>query len=702
MRPIELDPLFASVSTISGVGPKLSALLNTLVAVPGSENGARVRDLLFHLPSGLIDRRRRELVADAPPDTLVTLELRIERHIVPSREARNQPTRVVGRDASGEIALTYFRAQPQWLEKLLPIGEIMLVSGKVEWFNGRASMIHPDFVGRLEDEASLPLLETVYPLTAGLTSRVMRRSVESALERVPTLPEWIEPGVLARERFPAFQPALTQLHKPAEPLDLDPKQSAYRRLAYDELLASQMALALARERVRRQKGRRLGGDGRLRQKVEASLPFKLTEGQSQAISEIHADMAEPMRMLRLLQGDVGAGKTVVALLTMAAAKESGAQSALLAPTEILARQHFAGLSRFCEAAGLSILLLTGRDNGRVRAAKLAAMANGEVDIIVGTHALFQDDVAYLDLGLVIVDEQHRFGVHQRLSLTRKGQAPDLLVMTATPIPRTLVLAAFGDMDVSRLYGKPAGRKPITTVAMPFERLDDIISRTRQAIEEGEKIYWVCPLVEETEKSELTAADERAEVLRQFFGERVGLVHGRMSGDEKDRAMAAFKSGETRLIVATTVIEVGVDVPDASIIVIEHAERFGLSQLHQLRGRVGRGDKPSSCVLLYKAPLGETAKARLAIMRETEDGFRIAEEDLRLRGEGDLLGTRQSGMQAFRIARLDEHADLLEIARDDARLLLLQDKDLSSTRGQAIRSLLYLFGKDDAIKLLRAG
>ncbi|MBB4000567.1 ATP-dependent DNA helicase RecG [Aureimonas pseudogalii] len=702
MRPSALDPLFASVSTLNGVGPKVSTLLAGLVAPPGAEDGAKVRDLLFHLPSGVVDRRRREEIATAPEGVLATLEVRIDRFVMPSREARSQPARVMAQDATGEIALTYFRAQPQWLEKLFPLGETLLVSGKVEWFNGRPQMVHPDFVGTLEEALARPLIEPVYPMTAGLSGKVLRRGIDSALERLPALAEWIEPGVAGREAFPPFDAALRALHHPADPLDLDPAKPAYRRLAYDEFLAGQMALALARQRAKRQPGRVLGGDGGLRRKAEAALPFTLTDGQRGALTEIHADMARPDRMLRLLQGDVGAGKTVVALLAMAAAKESGAQSALLAPTEILARQHFAGLSRFCEAAGLTIVLLTGRDNGRVRAAKLEAIANGDMDIVVGTHALFQDDVAYHDLGLVVVDEQHRFGVHQRLALTRKGKAPDLLVMTATPIPRTLVLAAFGDMDVSRLYGKPAGRKPIATVAVPFDRLDEIVARAGRAIDEGDKLYWVCPLVEETENSDLTAAQERADVLRQFFGDRVGLVHGRMTGTEKDNAMADFKSGRTRIVVATTVIEVGVDVPDASIIVIEHAERFGLSQLHQLRGRVGRGDKASSCVLLYRAPLGETAKARLAVMRETEDGFRIAEEDLKLRGEGDLLGTRQSGLQSFRIADLEAHADLLEIARDDARLLLATDPKLESPRGEAVRALLYLFGKDDAIRLLRSG
>ncbi|KQT48752.1 ATP-dependent DNA helicase RecG [Aureimonas sp. Leaf454] len=701
MRPSVLDPLFAAVTTLDGVGPKVAGLLKTLLIPSGSDAALRVRDLLFHLPSGLVDRRRKAEIVGAPEGEISTLTLRIDRHQAPGR-GTSAPYRVFGQDETGEIALTYFRAQAGWMEKLLPVGETMIVSGRVEWFNGRPSMVHPDFVASVEDAGAMPLVEPVYPLTAGLSAKVLRKGIAAALAEVPALPEWIEPGVAAKLQFPPFGDALTRLHGPADALDLDPLGVAWRRLAYDEFLAGQLALALSRQTIKKSKGRRLRGDARIQSRVTSALPFQLTEGQRKAIAEIHEDMADDDRMLRLLQGDVGAGKTVVALMAMAVAAEAGAQSALLAPTEILARQHAATLAPLCEKAGLSLTLLTGRDTGRARADKQDSIASGETDIVVGTHALFQDSVVYRDLGLVVVDEQHRFGVHQRLSLTAKGRAPDLLVMTATPIPRTLVLAAFGDMDVSRLEGKPAGRKPITTVAVPMDRLSEIIDRAGRALAEGDKIYWVCPLVEESEKSDLMAADERHRVLQQFFGDRVGLVHGRMTGDEKDAAMADFKSGRTRIIVATTVIEVGVDVPDASIIVVEHAERFGLAQLHQLRGRVGRGEKASSCVLLYRAPLGEVAKARIAVMRETEDGFRIAEEDLKLRGEGDLLGTKQSGLPGFRIAQTDKHADLLETARDDARLILTTDPDLRSPRGEALRTLLYLFGKDDAIRLLRSG
>ncbi|MCQ0986245.1 ATP-dependent DNA helicase RecG [Jiella marina] len=700
MRPSLLDPLFASVTTLDGVGPKVAGLLQTLLVRPGET--LRIRDLVFHLPSGLIDRRKRAEIATAPEGAMVTLTVRIDRHQPPGRANRSSPYRVFAQDETGEIALTYFRAQAAWMEKLLPLGETMLVSGKVEWFNGRPSMVHPDFAAPLAEAETMSLVEPVYPMTTGLSAKVLRKAIGQALERVPDFPEWIDAEVKRRQSFPSFADALRRLHDPDDQIDIAPESASWRRIAYDEYLASQLALALSRQRMKAIPGRAMGdGAGRL-DRLRSALPFALTGGQEQAFAEIATDMAAPDRMLRLLQGDVGAGKTIVALMAMAVAAGSGAQSALLAPTEILARQHYAGLSKLAEAAGLTMTLLTGRDNGKARERKLAAIAEGESDIVVGTHALFQEDVSYRDLGLVIVDEQHRFGVHQRLQLTRKGRGADLLVMTATPIPRTLVLSAFGDMEVSRLSEKPKGRKPITTVAMPTERLTEIVERIGTALAAGDRVYWVCPLVEETEKSDLMAAEERGRQMAQVFGETVGVVHGRMNGEEKDAVMGAFKRGDKRLVVATTVIEVGVDVPEATIIVIEHAERFGLSQLHQLRGRVGRGDKASACVLLYRGPLGETAAARLKIMRETEDGFRIAEEDLRLRGEGDLLGTQQSGMPFFRIARTEHHADLMEVARDDARLVLARDPELKGERGEALRALLYLFGKDEAVRLLRSG
>lgn len=704
MRPALLDPLFAPVGSLAGIGPKLAELIARVTNREDADD-CRVVDVLFHAPSSIIDRRNRPGIALAPQGAIVTIEGRVDRH-QPPPPGSNMPYRVFLHDETGELALTFFRAKGNWLEKALPIDEQVMVSGKVDWFNGRPSMVHPDLMMKVSEVGDMPLVEPVYPMTAGLMPKVLRRAVEGSLARLPHFPEWMDLALQQKQGLPSVSDAFRQLHDPRDAHDLDPQAPSRRRLAYDEFLAGQVSLALVRQKLRKVAGRPIRVEGRLSAAIKAALPFSLTGSQLQAIAEIRADIARDERMLRLVQGDVGAGKTLVALMAMADAVEAGGQAVLMAPTEILARQHFATISRFGEAVGLKVEVLIGRVKGRERDAVMERIASGEAQIIVGTHALFQDAIVYKDLMLAVVDEQHRFGVHQRLRLTAKGISPHMLVMTATPIPRTLVLAAFGDMDVSKLTEKPAGRKPIQTVTVPTERLDDIIGRLRAAIADGKKAYWICPLVEESDASELMSAEERHTVLVKALGpqmgSKVGLVHGRMNGAEKDAVMAAFKAGDLRLLVATTVVEVGVDVPDATIMVIEHAERFGLAQLHQLRGRVGRGDEASSCILLYKGPLSETGKARLSILRDSEDGFLIAEEDLKLRGEGELLGTRQSGTPGFRIASLEAHADLLEIARKDAAYLLEKDPDLTGERGQALRVLLYLHRRDEAIRFLRAG
>ena len=612
------------------------------------------------------------------------------------------PYRVAGHDGTGELALVFFRGRASYLEKLLPVGEVRYVSGTVEWYKGRPQMVHPDHVVAEGELDALPTVEPTYLLTEGLTRKVLRKSLHAALERIPDLAEWIEPSVLKERDWNGFAPSLRAVHNPEDVAEIQPEAADRARLAYDELLSGQVALGLVRATMKRAKGRARRLDGTLAKRVRAALPFALTDGQNEAVAEIDADLRSPERMLRLLQGDVGSGKTVVALLAACGVVEDGAQASIMAPTEVLARQHFATMEPLCRAAGMRIEILTGREKGLGRAQTMEDLLAGRVDILVGTHALFQTGVEFANLGLAVVDEQHRFGVQQRLTLASKGTATDILVMTATPIPRTLVMTHFGDMDVSRLTEKPAGRRRIATSVVSTDRLHELVSRIADALERGDKAYWICPLVEENEDLELTAAEVRFETLRERFGRRIGLVHGRMNPADKDRAMRAFKDGDTRLLVATTVVEVGVDVPDASIIVIEHAERFGLSQLHQLRGRVGRGSKASTCILLYRPPLGDTARARLQVMRDTDDGFVIAEEDLRLRGEGELLGTRQAGTPGFRIARPEVHGELMEIARDDARLLLTRDPDLSSERGQAMRLCLYLFGQDHAVRLLGAG
>ncbi|MEX2632281.1 MAG: ATP-dependent DNA helicase RecG [Tistlia sp.] len=691
MRPSLLNPLFAEIETLPGVGPRLAKLFQRLA-------GPRVVDLCWHLPASLVDRRYRPSVAEAEPGRVATLTLTIEEHL-PGRA--RQPYRVRARDESGFIELVWFHARGDWLSKLLPRGEKRRVSGRVEVFNGRPQMAHPDYVTGLE-EGDLPAVEAVYPLTAGLQPKVVWKAAQAAVARAPSLPEWQDPAWLKRRQWSGWLEALKSAHAPGEAEDLSPLAPARARLAYDELLANQLALALVRRRQRQARGRAIRGDGRLAGKVVAALPFALTASQQGALEEIRADMAQPLKMLRLLQGDVGSGKTVVALLAMLNAVESGAQAALMAPTEILARQHLATVEPLAAAAGVEVALLTGREKGKTRAAILERLADGRTAIAVGTHALFQEEVAFADLALAVVDEQHRFGVHQRLQLSSKSAAADVLVMTATPIPRTLELTAYGDMDVSRLTEKPAGRRPVDTRTIPLERLEQVIEAAGRAMAAGGKVFWVCPLVEESELGDQAAAEERFRVLEQRFPGRVALVHGRLKGAEKDAAMAAFASGSADLLVATTVIEVGVDVPAATVMVIEQAERFGLAQLHQLRGRIGRGRRAATCLLLYRGPLGETARERLEVMRETDDGFRIAEKDLELRGAGELLGTRQSGLPQFRLADLALHADLLAVARDDVALILERDPELSGPRGQALRCLLYLFERDQAIRYLRSG
>lgn len=697
MRPQTLDPLFAGVAGLPGVGPKIAKLLDRLLA--RGEASARVIDLLLHLPMSSIDRRNRPKIAQAPIGAVSTLDVVVAEHRPPGARG---PFRVLVEDDTGDLTLVFFRANGGWVEKALPLGARRWVSGLVELFDGYRQMVHPDRILDEEGLKTLPAVEPVYGLTEGLFPRVLAKAISGAAQRLPALPEWQDETFLRAAGWSPFRDSLLRLHCPESPRDLAPDGKFFGRLAFDELLAHQLALRLSRSEVLTLRGRPQIGDGALREKIIANLPFALTGDQKKALEEISADMAGDKKMLRLLQGDVGSGKTVVALLAMAQAIEAGRQAALMAPTEILARQHFETILPLAEAVGLKMALITGRDKVLERRTTLEGLASGDLNLIIGTHALVEEPVRFHNLGLAVIDEQHRFGVRQRMILSEKGEKVDVLAMTATPIPRTLALAFFGDMDFSSLREKPPGRQPIDTRAVNVERIGEVVAGLGRALKGGARVYWVCPLVEGSEDSDLAAAQDRAEDLKKFFGDAVGLIHGQMKGRDKDAAMADFAAGRTRILVATTVIEVGVNVPEATIMVIEHAERFGLAQLHQLRGRVGRGAQKSSCILLYAGPLGQISQARLKILRETEDGFKIAEEDLRLRGEGEILGARQSGDPGFRIARLDLHGDLLRAARDFAEKFLAEDPELTSERGQNLRTLLYLFDKDQALSLLRAG
>jgi ATP-dependent DNA helicase RecG len=703
MRPEILNPLFAETNVLKGIGPKLQKLLGRLLrpGYEGKDADARVIDLLFHLPSNFIDRRHRPPVSQLPARGIVTIEVTVGRHRPPPRHNRSVPYRIECFDASGEITLVYFHSFAEHLQRMLPTGETRFVSGSIEWYQRSPQIVHPDHVMSADEFARMPPIEPVYPLTAGMSLRVLGKGIHAALDRLPELPEWLTDSM--RDRYPNFAEALRSVHHPITPADAGFDSAARQRLAYDELLANQLALLLVRRHLKKTRGRSTRGTGEARTKITAQLPFHLTASQEEAIADILKDMAAGERMMRLLQGDVGSGKTAVALIALATVAEAGGQGALMVPTEILARQHLATLTRMTAGTGLTIDILTGREKGRARAQARQRLVDGKTSIVIGTHALFQEGVDFKNLALVVIDEQHRFGVHQRLALQAKaGSAPDLLVMTATPIPRTLNLTLYGDMDISRLTERPAGRQTITTRVMPLDRLSEVVDGLERAIAGGQRAYWVCPLIGESEIIDNAAAEARFAHLSDRLPGKVGLVHGRMKPAAKDEVMERFQTGDIAVLVSTTVVEVGVDVPQATIMIIDNAERFGLAQLHQLRGRVGRGKEKSSCILLYAEPLSETARQRLAILRSSDDGFLIAEQDLLLRGAGEALGTRQSGMPLFRLADLGQHGDLLAAARDDAQAVLEHDPDLRSTRGDALRTLLYLFERDEAVRLLAAG
>ena len=693
-RPEILFPLFAGLETLNGVGPKTIKHLFSL-------NIEKPRDLLFTLPYSAIERKKQETLLGLGEKDIATVEVAILKHLPPNK--KNLPYRIMVEDSQVGFALVFFRGDKEYLERTYPVGEHRVVSGKVELYDGFLQMVHPDYAVKRNEVEKIPQIELIYPLTTGLTQRAMGNSIAKALLLAPEFPEWIDPGLKARQNWQDWHLALKSAHSPRDMQQLSLEHSARERLAYDELFAHQITLALARMKFKRSSGRSTTGSGEKRLKVVNSLSFKLTGAQVRTMKEISSDMESAIRMNRLLQGDVGSGKTLVAMMSLLIAVEAGGQGVMMAPTEVLARQHYEVLKPMAEVAGVELEILTSRDRGRRRAAKLELLETGHVNILVGTHAVFQKDVVFSDLRLAVVDEQHRFGVKQRLELGKKGTVCDMLIMTATPIPRSLALATYGDMDVSILDEKPPGRKSIKTALINMNRIDNVIDRLRVATESGQQAYWVCPLVEESEFLDLSSAVERFRYLREALGHRnVGLVHGQMPTEEKDAAMASFQNGKISVLVATTVIEVGVDVPNATIMVIERAENFGLAQLHQLRGRVGRGTAQSTCLLLYQPQLSEGGQKRLQTLRETEDGFKIAEVDLEMRGAGDLIGIAQSGLPKYRIADIEKHHKLLPVAQSDARKLLYDDEDLVGERGKAVRILLWLMEQEQAIRLINVG
>lgn len=705
MRLSDLDPLFKPLSSLPSVGPKRQALFDRLLT--DSKRSARILDLLFLSPHALLDRRWIPSSLTAlEPQRLATLLVRVLEHKPPPpylairKSSSLRPYRVRVAHTTGSLELIFFNAKEPWLRTVLPLGDMCWISGTCEKREGRWQMVHPDYIVSSQNRDSIPPLEPVYRLTEGLTAQALRQSLLKALESVkklPSLPEWLD--VKEEHTIPSFVQALCLLHTPSSEEDF---KRARQRLAYDEIFAHQIALTLIQRHQIQEKGQAMIAPGHKVHALEAQLPFTLTDAQKKAFQEIRKDLESPHRMLRLLQGDVGSGKTIVAFLAMVHVVEAGYQAALMVPTDILARQHYARSKPLLDKISLSCALLTGRESEAQKNKTLKALAEGQISLVIGTHALFQDRVIFHRLGLAVVDEQHRFGVHQRLALSQKGAAVDVLVMTATPIPRTLILTQSDLVSVSNLREKPQGRQPIVTRSFPLSRLDDVVERLERPLQEGAQIYWLCPLIEDKEELDLGSVQERFTLLQARWGDKVGLIHGALPAQEKDQVMKAFVQGEKKVLVATTVIEVGVDVPQARIMIIEHAERFGLAQLHQLRGRVGRGKAASFCLLLYKTPLNPVSQARIQILCETEDGFEIAAQDLRLRGEGDVLGTRQSGLPLYSFSTLEEQESLILQGRKEARAFLKEDPFLTSARGQALRILLRLFDRQEAMQWLQAG
>ena len=694
MRPSELFHLFGDLNNLSGIGPKTVINLKNLSI-------EKPRDFLFNLPFSVLDRLPVSSIRGVPASKIVTVEVLVKAHKI--GRSRASAHRVTVQDTEVSFQLVFFNARKEYLENLLPVGERRIISGKLEFYDNIPQIVHPHHVKKINEEKAIVRFEPVYPLTSGVSQKLMFGTINGLLEKLPKLGEWIDHELLKIKGWPSWQDALKSAHCPVSADGASNTNPARLRLAFDELFSHQLSLSIARNKIKRSKGKANISTGIFQTKVLNNLPFKFTEDQKLSIRDILDDLKKPERMNRLLQGDVGSGKTIVAFIGLIAAVEAGGQGAIMAPTEILARQHFETLLPLAEKAGISLSLLTGRDKGNSRRSKLADLKEGRTNVIIGTHALFQADVVFQDLRFAVVDEQHRFGVNQRLELGKKGSVVDLLIMTATPIPRSLALAQYGDMDISIIKQKPPGRKPINTALISDVRIDEVVDKLKKSIAKGAQAYWVCPLIEESEVLHYTAAERRFEQLRAKLGEGVvELVHGKMSSETKDKIMDRFVSGNTKLLVATTVIEVGVNVPSANIMVVENAEKFGLAQLHQLRGRVGRGSNQSTCLLLYKEPLNISSRKRLSILRETEDGFKISEVDLNLRGSGDAIGTAQSGLPRFRMANIDIIEMLMETAHQQARYLLAKDPNLETPQGKAARNLLWLMDQDKSIQLITVG
>ena len=677
------DFLDRNVSTLDGVGIKTKKILK-------KKKIEKISDLLWNLPQGFVDRSNIKQLDKLEIGKITTVKVKVLKYNFPRK--RNLPNKVFCEDEKGKIEIIFFNSREGYIRNILPLNTMVVVSGKINYYKNKYQITNPDYTVPINKENFVNKLMPKYSLTEGLTEKVYNKLINQVLENIIEIPEWHNNEVLKKIGNVSWHNAILEIHKKKENL-LNSKY--YKRLAYDEILANLLVLSEVRQRVRKYNKQKKIFDNTLSKKIISNFNFSLTEDQKKAVNEINNDLMSDYKMFRILQGDVGSGKTIVSFIAAANTIKSKWQVALMAPTEILAKQHYILACKIFKSSGIKISFLSGKTDPKEKKIILKNLLDGNINFLIGTHALFQKNTVFKKLGLVIIDEQHKFGVKQRIDLSDKGgKECDILLMSATPIPRTLVLTIYGDMDISILSEKPIGRKEIITLSKPEEKISEIILFIKKQINIGNQVFWVCPLIDESKKLDYSAAVEKYNYLSKIFNKNVGLIHGGLDKNKKNDVLNSFLNKSINILVSTTVIEVGIDFPNANVIIIENSNKFGLSQLHQLRGRVGRGSTQGTCILLYKKNLSENAKKRIKILKNSNDGFFIAEEDMKLRGFGDILGFQQSGMKDFKLADPVHHADLFKIAEQD-----IKNIELNKKNSKKYDFLLKLFDKVNIINQL---
>ena len=679
MKIINKNIIFEDVSKIKGVGKKLSIYLK-------KKKIEKVNDLLWDLPYSFTDRTEIVSLNKLEIGKIVTAKVKVIKYNFP--RIRNLPNKIKCKDEFGEIDLVFFNSREGYIRKVLPINEWVVISGKIGFFGNKYQITNPDYITKIDNLDYVNKIIPKYTLTEGLTEKTYRKIIESVIKNLPELNEWHDQDLLKKMKFPSWKNSIINLHDPNNSRNLN--SVYYKRLAYDEIFANLLFLSKNRYKIKKIKKNKKKFTKLYSSKLTSQLPFKLTKNQISVCEEIDSDLKSSERMYRILQGDVGSGKTIVALLACLNVIESNFQTALMAPTEILAQQHFDLFSKLLKKANIkiNITFLSGKTEQKKRKQIIQDLKNNKIDFLIGTHALFQKSIIFKNLGLIIIDEQHKFGVRQRINLAKKGNEDcDVLLMSATPIPRTMIMSIYGDMDTSKLIEKPSIRQKILTLSKPENKINEIWPFIEKKMKEGEQVFWVCPLIEDSKKLDYSSTVKKFDLINKKFPKKVGVIHGSLNDDEKEKILKKFLNKEIHILISTTVIEVGIDFPNATVIVIENSNKFGLAQLHQLRGRIGRGEKRGTCILLFKNNLSQNARKRINILKNSDDGFFIAEEDMKLRGYGDIIGFKQSGIKYFKIADPIHHENLFKLA--ESNIKSLNEKELNNNK---YITLLKLFDK----------